>query len=279
MYKLLIISTLSLLIISACSSGTNTTRTGISLHTTMNPDVSISYVNESQSNKNQDNSDNFVKTGEAIKFVNGKEIAKIESKAGNTLEKEFIVKIDGKEFAIVKDNNINSGYFTSSISSYSTHYGTVGNSRFGVMHDTKNNTEYVFYTGNENITPINDMPTTGSAKYSGYAIAYRAADGKTFMTYNNRTPYHVNFNIDFSNKTINGKIDKMYDYTDGNNANNTSEIKNIELSATITGNTFSGTKNSVSTNGIFVGSQANEMTGLFNDSNNKISGAFGARRQ
>lgn len=281
MYKSLIVSSISLLILSACNSGTNTTRTGISLHSTVNPDVSISFVNESQSNKdkNQYNNDHFLKTGEAIKFVNGKKIATIESNTGNTIEKEFIVKIDEKEFTIFKDNNINSGYSKSSISSYSTHYGTVGNSRFGIMHDNPNNTDYVFYTGNEHITPINDMPLSGNAKYAGYAVAYRSTDGKTFMTYDNRTPYPVNFDIDFSNKTINGKIDKMYDYTDGKHTNNTSEIKNIELSATITGNTFNGTKNGVSTNGIFVGSQAVEMTGLFDDSNNKIHGAFGTRKQ
>ena len=66
----------------------------------------------------------------------------------------------------------------------------------------------------------------------------------------------------------------------GDQAQKTEEkLNDIKLSAKINGNTFSGTENGVSTEGIFVGAKATKMIGLFKDDNNKIQGAFGAKKQ
>ena len=221
----------------------------------------------------------FVVSGKAIKFENGKQTAEIDSYSGTTTPPEYwgLIKIDGKELFYMHDGRGEVGHYgwAPQNGEWSYHdLGTVGYSRFGVMHDTKNNMEYVFYTGKEFITPLNEMPVTGTIEYGGYAVAYRPSDKKTFLTYANKNPYPVNFTVDFANKKLTGKIDEIYEQTDKNE-----RIKDIELSATINGNTFSGSKNGVSTEGIFVGSKAAEMTGLFKDDNNKIQGAFGAKQQ
>lgn len=219
----------------------------------------------------------FEKGGKAIQFTNGKQTKEMDSFAGMSLEKWGMIKIDGKEFRLMPDTQI-AMYYDPSIADLPIHGGTSGYARFGVMHDIKNKTDYVFYTGQEHITPINEMPTTKDpVQYVGYAFAYRPSDKKTFATYGNRDPYPVNFKVDFANKKLTGEITEMHDWTNGTGGSE--RIKNIKLSADIKGNKFSGTKNGVSTEGIFVGSKAVEMTGLFKDNNNKIQGAFGARQQ
>ena len=223
----------------------------------------------------------FEKGGKAIQFTNGKQTKEMESFAGMSPEKWGTIKIDGKEFRLIQNTKIEA-YYDPSIADLPIHGGTTGYARFGVLHDIKNKTDYVFYTGKEYITPINEMPTTKDIiHYVGYAFAYRPSDKKTFATYGNRDPYPVNFKVDFANKKLTGEITEMYDWTNGESKpyHETERIKNIGLSATIKGNTFSGTKNGVSTEGVFVGSKAAEMTGLFKDDNNKIQGAFGAKQQ
>ncbi|MBQ9681828.1 MAG: transferrin-binding protein-like solute binding protein [Neisseriaceae bacterium] len=230
--------------------------------------------------------DGFVVSGKAIKFENGKQVAKMDSYA-RTEE----IKIDGKTMTLFHNKQGELSYTTNTkYSSADGHIaataGRLAYSRFGVMHDEDKNIEYVFYTGKENLTPVSEMPTTGTkVKYSGYAVAYRPNDQRTFLSYfaggsydtNRNTP--VTFDVNFVEKTITGKIDELNSYKNDNGTLSTKQIKNIELSATITGNTFSGTKNGVSTEGIFVGPKAAEMTGLFKDDNNRIQGAFGAKKQ
>lgn len=231
--------------------------------------------------------DGFVVSGKAIKFENGKQTGTVDSTTRNTglVHKDWSVVIDGKEIIAPQyEFYVNyGGYFIDKPSGYTAHHGAPGYARFGVLHDPKNNMDYVFYTGKEHITPVNEIPTTKDpVEYVGYAVAYRPSDKKTFATFSNTDPYPVNFKVDFANKKLTGEIAEMEDFTNGEQYKpnvKKERIKDIKLSATIKGNTFSGSKNGVSTEGIFVGPKAAEMTGLFKDDNNKIQGAFGAKKQ
>ncbi|MBR2252019.1 MAG: transferrin-binding protein-like solute binding protein [Neisseriaceae bacterium] len=277
-HTLTLITTLSALVLTACGGGGGGSDSPVAVNQPI--DGGGNTGNPSRPSITND----FVKGGKAIQFVNGKQTTEMDSFTGMSPEKWGMIKIDGKELLLMPDSRGtvgHHGWAPSKNAEMSYHHlGTVGFARFGVMHDTKNKSDYVFYIGEEHITPINEIPSTKDpVKYGGYAVAYRPSDKKTFSTYANDNPYPVNFTVNFAEKTVNGKIDQMFDYTNGKSNRSTPNIKDIELSATIKGNKFSGTKNGVSTEGIFVGSQATEMTGLFKDNNHKIQGAFGARKQ
>lgn len=213
----------------------------------------------------------FVVSGKAIKFENGKQTGTMNSE----YEEQYLqIKVEDKQFGLAINhtnyNKVSSAAYNPTTGEPDEYTGQMQYATYGAFGYPNTQTMYVYYIGKHNITK--DMPTTGTAKYLGNLIAYRPSDKQVFATY---TP--VDFNVDFGKKTVNAKIDKLNNIT--RDVFSLEEIKNIELSATIKGNTFSGTKNGVTTEGVFVGPKAVEMTGLFNDSKNKIQGAFGARQQ
>lgn len=268
------------------NGGDNNTGTGTN---TPKPNNGNGSNTGSNTSNNGINENYFKAAGKAIKFVDGKQISTMDSKVidGNKItltnsDKDVMksyIKVDGKDFQLMMNEN----YAYHAGGKYPHISASFSYARFGIMNDKYSLTDYLFYTGKEHLTPVKDMPTMGTAKYSGHAVGYRPSDQEAFMSH---TP--VIFDVDFKNKTINGTIYELNNIG-GLSRNistphvlpkhNTVSLKDIKLFAKINGNTFSGTANGVSTEGIFVGPKAAEMTGLFKDNNNKIQGAFGAKKQ
>ena len=128
-----------------------------------------------------------------------------------------------------------------------------------------NGNAYVFYNGN----PTRNMPTSGSASYSGQSIIsanVSALEHEGFYTGTSQ------FNVDFGNKTLNGSL----------GINN---IQPVNINASISGNSFNGTATSSSlpsagrVEGKFYGDQAKQLAGLAQANDNNWGAAFGAQKQ
>ena len=128
------------------------------------------------------------------------------------------------------------------------------NSRFGYINE--GDKDYIFSHG----TLTTNMPTSGTAKYSGEAVLGRSASG-TLGT--------ANITADFGQKTLAGSITRSKD-SDIN-------FNQIDLNATISGNSFSG-DGAVKSNGNFYGNNAAEVGGIFHDTTQNLYGSFGAKR-
>lgn len=94
-------------------------------------------------------------------------------------------------------------------------------------------------------------PTTGTATYKGNGAYLN--NGQISLA-------EAEFNVDYGQKTLSGKV--------GNTA----------LAATISGNGFAGTKDSVSTTGHFYGAGAVELGGTYRNANGTIAGAYAAKK-
>ena len=144
--------------------------------------------------------------------------------------------------------------------------GRYSDTRFGISDSLDDNgTSYLFYNGN----PTLNMPTSGSAAYHGQSIISAdipALDDEDFYTGSSQ------FNVDFGNKTLNGSL----------GINN---IQPVNINASISGNSFSGSASSSSlpsaarVEGKFYGVQAKELAGLAQANDNSWAAAFGAQKQ
>ena len=144
--------------------------------------------------------------------------------------------------------------------------GIYSDMRFGLTDSLDDNgNAYVFYNGN----PTRNMPTSGSASYSGQSIISAnvpALDKEGFYTGTSQ------FNVDFGNKTLNG-------YLGINN------IQSVNINASISGNSFNGTATSSSlpsagrVEGKFYGDQAKQLAGLAQANDNNWGAVFGAQKQ
>lgn len=148
--------------------------------------------------------------------------------------------------------------------------GRYSDIRFGVS-DSSNDRDntYLFYNGN----PTNSMPTSGTASYVGQSII--TADITTDIPVLDDKDYYTGssqFNVDFGNKTLNGSL----------GINN---IQPVNINASISGNSFSGSASSSSlpsaarVEGKFYGVQAKELAGLAQANDNSWAAAFGAQKQ
>lgn len=143
--------------------------------------------------------------------------------------------------------------------------GRYSDVRFGVSEGlTPNSDGYMFYNGN----PTTNMPTSGSASYTGQSIISASVNALS-------DDYHTGtskFNVDFGNKTLNGSLD-------------IANIQPVNVNATISGNSFAGTANSASlpssarVEGKFYGNAAKELAGLAQGNDNSWGAAFGAQKQ
>lgn len=261
-----LVATLSLLTLTACGGGGSDSPVAVNQPSNGGSPV----VNPSTPTTN-----GFVVSGKAIKFDNGKQTGTINSE----YEKQYLqIKVEDKQFGLVINHTdyhkVHTAEYNSSTGEPDEYTGQMQYAAYGAFGYPNTHTMYVYYIGKHNITK--DMPTTGTAVYKGNVVAYRSSDQKVFSNFNEP----IDFNVDFGKKTLNATINKLHHHRlTRENYVPVEPITNIELSATIKGNTFSGTKNGVSTEGVFVGPKAVEMTGLFKDDNNKIQGAFGARQQ
>lgn len=233
----------------------------------------------------------FVVSGKAIKFENGKQTGTVDSKFHDG---ELLIRVEDKEIWLPEYKGTDKGmsYVYDEVNQKYTdkpdeYTGQFQYAAFGLLYQYANPnspTTYLYYTGKHNATQ--DMPKTGKAHYVGAVFAYRPSDRTVFTdesyyvakypnAYDGVKQDPITFDVDFANKTVDGTINKLRPWDNPYGE----EIKNIKLFGKINGNTFSGTKNGVTTEGVFVGAKAVEMTGLFKDDNNKIQGAFGARQQ
>ena len=143
--------------------------------------------------------------------------------------------------------------------------------RFGAYSDFNHNNNpdsnpsYTFALGS--VTPVADVPTSGTATYNGLAVGSPIGGG----AFQEGTS---TFNVDFGAKRLNGSV------TIG-------AFNPVPLTANINGNQFSGTSaEGVHTDGRFYGPQAAEMGGVFNGEVSvpgaggtlKWIGSFGAKK-
>lgn len=99
-----------------------------------------------------------------------------------------------------------------------------------------------------------NVPSTGRASYQGSAV--HVASGQARVA-------PASFVADFDKKTLVGTV----------------RVANgVNLGANISGNRFSGTIDGVSTTGYFYGENANELGGLYTNSDGTISGAYAAKK-
>ena len=143
--------------------------------------------------------------------------------------------------------------------------------RFGAYRDfnhngnANSNPSHAFALGS--LTPVADVPTSGTATYNGLALG-SAIGGGAFEEGTST------FNVDFGAKRLDGSV------TIG-------AFNPVPLTANINGNQFSGTSaEGVHTDGRFYGPQAAEMGGVFNGEVSvpgasgtlKWIGSFGAKK-
>lgn len=159
---------------------------------------------------------------------------------------------------LIQDISPNNQWYSFSQSSDANSYSGVMNgyssSRFGLVQ--QQNAKYqAFYTGNE--TELSQMPTSGSATYQGKAV----------MTDGSNTQYlNAQFLADFGNKKLSGALSQ----------NGTALV---DVQAHIEGKAFrSPTNATVEAEGVFFGTQAEELGGVFYDHSNNKYGAFGAKK-
>ena len=183
--------------------------------------------------------------------------------------------VDGVKLPVGAGSGISSGKFMvmsgGTINGLKYNGGIFGGtahaySRYGLVKDTSDNV-FIYYQGN----PTSTMPTTGTAKYNGYSVAYKQADGKTYTG-------NAAFDVDFGGKTITGTLSNFKEEAISGTSGS-STIANVSLKADISGNSFSGKNGTVTTEGKFYGTNAAEMAGKFSNTNTKIQGAFGAKKQ
>ena len=133
------------------------------------------------------------------------------------------------------------------------HYGFYGSKK----ENGELNSSLVFYQGL--MTPVEAMPQTGSAIYQGNAFYNDVSNINTVGS--------SLFNVDFSEKSLTGGVYSAE-----------GRFNPVMLQANIAGNRFvyvdGTTKNSMS--GIFLGPQAEEMAGRFDNLSEGKSGTFGA---
>lgn len=131
--------------------------------------------------------------------------------------------------------------------------------RFGAVENDRN--VYIFAQGLE----TKNMPTEGSATYSGHSVFLVANKDTNKLNYNT---YPAKFNVDFKAKTLNGSV-----VLDPNNA----EL-NVIFDADINGNTFEKRGlNSIDVKGKFYGDNASELGGVYLK-RGAFSGSFGAKK-
>lgn len=123
------------------------------------------------------------------------------------------------------------------------------------------------YLISQGLNPTAIMPS-GIATYKGDGI-HVIPDPATHTSAIQSTN---NFTVDFANKSLTGKIAPTPSVP---------QFAEVNLSATISGNTFTGNANGIETKGGFYGPQAEELTGSYlkNQPTDGFFGVFGAIKQ
>lgn len=175
------------------------------------------------------------------------------------------IVIDGKEFPLTRSGLVEED-MTMTIESGDKVVHASGSNykyvRFGAAswYGDKTAQHSLFVIGD--VTPARSVPTSGVAVYTGRSVQ-------------DSTPIGVGgavFEVDFGKKVIQGYVKPLL-------------VDALELSGTINGSSFSGTKNGVEMRGNFYGPQAQELGGAYKgttiNGSYKIehAGVFGAKKQ
>lgn len=167
--------------------------------------------------------------------------------------------VGGQTYA-VSFPNISAGAFSDmNTSSYhSVASGThMSYAKYGFYEDKATDREYYYYQGQK--TPAANVPTTGTATYTGQSVY--DCDGCNDQIITGTST----FNVDFAAKTLTGTV-----------SNNRA---NVALTANISGNNFTGTAaDGTVTNGAFFGTNAEELAGVYKNAARDFGGAFGAKK-
>lgn len=183
-----------------------------------------------------------------------------------------VITIDGKDINILPSNAGSSGWFENSSRVVN---GSLSNARWGYIRNS-DTSMYMFSQGT--LTPVSEMPTTGTARYRGQAIYAKADEPSKILKGN------VSLTASFADKSLKGSV------TSPSNA-----FEAVPIQAGIWSNQFSGATGSGSkdggpttgtvVSGSFFGKNAEEVSGVFyhitddQDAKKLFSGAFGAKKQ
>ncbi|STY99600.1 Transferrin-binding protein 2 precursor [Moraxella lacunata] len=262
---LLTLALLSTLTISACSSGGG--HSNHANHTTpsVTPKPVIPPTNNDDKKSGDDTPSNPSNTvddtniSQGYTFKDGKPVlSQLTFTDINTLV------IDGKLYNLAPSTGVSEGLVqnTSDENHALMVSGThLGNAKYGYVFDKETNTTYLFHQGAK--TGVDDLPK-GVVSY----------DGSSLYVHDNNIKVGAGskFSVNFDQKTLTGTVAGV-------------DLPNelIKLSATIKGNTFSGTqqndKINIATEGAFYGKNASELSGVFASDDGAVKGAYGARKQ
>lgn len=260
--KLFTLTTFSLLVLTACGGGGSAD----------NPNNSPVVVNSPTKQQG---------TFDAQIFSNGVETFHEWglSNSGNPLDLELglnVLNLEGRQLEIIPTNISGSMIETTEGSTgiRRTVGGNLSYARYGVISLNNEKKDYVFFQGIQSST----IPTTGTATYKGYAVAYRPADRLV-------SKGTSSFEVNFANKTLTGEINTEkfgnFKFTDGEIHHKANNFKNGDFSFKNLNAT-----NAIFGDGGFYGENAAEMAGSFvvrtqNSaiSKNDIYGTFGAKKQ
>lgn len=166
--------------------------------------------------------------------------------------------VNGQSYEVTTPN-INAASFTN-IKSGNYHNIASGShlsyAKYGYYDDERTDQEYFYYQGQK--TPMSSMPTVGLVIYEGLAVheCDNCDDPVTGTS---------NFRVNFGEKTLTGNI--------------TTQRGQVDLSANITNNEFSGINSQgTTTTGAFFGTSASELSGVYTNPSQDYAGAFGAKR-
>lgn len=203
----------------------------------------------------------FVTDRKTDKFVS---FGSTSGAGGTNLDK---VVIDGREITLTGNNfteRENGFQKASKDGDVTTVHNGYSYTRFGYSQIIKNDMEAENTFAYGQLTALNDVPTTGSAKYVGHALyGHKHAEE---WSRNAKSQFDVNFG---TNK-ITGQI------TDP-------KLPTVYLEGVIAANGFTGRKNDVFMEGRFFGPKAAELGGTFHkgidDASAELAGSFGAKKQ
>lgn len=157
---------------------------------------------------------------------------------------------------IRSDNNI-----IMSLGAFTDGTDYMPNTQFGIFSDKANNRTYAFTQGS--LTEEKEMPKDGQIRYLGlsaYHLTNESLNGSSWPIYG------VDLTANFNEKTLKGALTM-------------SNMPNIQIDTTISGNSFNSEPNSdTQVRGYFYGEKAQELGGVYVNEKEGYSGAFSAKQ-
>lgn len=175
-----------------------------------------------------------------------------------------VINVEGKSITIIPPG-IGGGIYSTKEADDLTRYvgGQNQNIRWGLVADKDLKYKYLIADG---INPTKNMPASGTVTYVGGGVHAYASNGDAV---DKTVPTEATFSVNFEDKSLNGVLKPKEDRT----------LQDIQVSAKIEGNRFSGVTSGTQTEGRFYGNNASELAGNYFNNNEKYLGVFGAQKQ